>query len=498
MKVDLVFRTVGERTSDLALELAVKNIQPDNVHLIENLEPFSKAVQQMLKIESDSDFIVHFDADCLLFQDIRPWFELNDAPYVDCFVKDRFRGDIHCGVHITRKDLYCEMQAVALEEPTLAYVLRPESAIRKIAMSRLGLKKATKRFDILHDHFQSYEDIFAKYALRELRSRVPKQKERLEKAIKNWGHEPEYQVARAAITKAKRDLPDNSDVTAVSQYIESLRERARIELGQMDIGQQSALQMSDVAMRAIDTFSRAKDHGFNKVFGVGLSRTGTRSLTAFLNKSGLEVSHYPTDSITYRELMNADFNLTLLDYYDGLTDITAAAFFADLDRAFPNSKFILTIRDEEAWLRSAEAHWRGRDPFVGGDIEPPRSEDYLEMRRFLRTATYGSVQFDRDRFYDVYRRHTRAVLEHFEGRPNDLLVLDVTKRGNRRKAISDFLGIKHPEVEFPHKGGRLSQERRAQGEHNVNSVASIHVDTFSYSLNFDRAEALHLGVNSLR
>ena len=43
-KIELVFRTVGERTSSLALDLALKNIEPDEVHVIENVRPFSQAV----------------------------------------------------------------------------------------------------------------------------------------------------------------------------------------------------------------------------------------------------------------------------------------------------------------------------------------------------------------------------------------------------------------------------------------------------------------------
>lgn len=49
-KIYLFFRTVRERTSKIALELAIKNIQPNQVHIIENVKPFSLAVQQMLKI----------------------------------------------------------------------------------------------------------------------------------------------------------------------------------------------------------------------------------------------------------------------------------------------------------------------------------------------------------------------------------------------------------------------------------------------------------------
>jgi len=104
-KIDLVFRTVGERTSKVALDLAIKNIQPNQVHVIENVKPFSLAVQQMLRIDYDCDFVVFMDADCLIIEDMNPFLQENTVPYIDCYVLDKFRGYIHCGVHIVRRDV---------------------------------------------------------------------------------------------------------------------------------------------------------------------------------------------------------------------------------------------------------------------------------------------------------------------------------------------------------------------------------------------------------
>lgn len=60
-KIDLVFRTIGERTSEIALNLAIQQIQPNQVHLIDNIRPFSAAVQKMLEIDYDGDFVGHLD-----------------------------------------------------------------------------------------------------------------------------------------------------------------------------------------------------------------------------------------------------------------------------------------------------------------------------------------------------------------------------------------------------------------------------------------------------
>ncbi|MEM6961439.1 MAG: hypothetical protein AAF550_06840, partial [Myxococcota bacterium] len=167
-RIDLVFRTVGERTSELALELAKTNIRPDRVFIFENIRPFSETVQKQLKLNHNCDIVVYMDADCLILENMRPFLESNESPYVDCFVQDRFRGAIHCGVHLTRIDLVDAMRRVSPPINDLAYVLRPESRLRNLAMQANGWKKSFKNFFILHDHFQRACDIFAKYALREL------------------------------------------------------------------------------------------------------------------------------------------------------------------------------------------------------------------------------------------------------------------------------------------------------------------------------------------
>ena len=136
-KIDLVFRTVGERTSKVALDLAIKNIQPNQVHVIENVKPFSLAVQQMLRIDYDCDFVVFMDADCLIMEDMSPFLEENTLPYIDCYVLDKFRSYIHCGVHIGRIDVVRAMQAVKIPKNDPKYVLRPESRIRELAMRKL-------------------------------------------------------------------------------------------------------------------------------------------------------------------------------------------------------------------------------------------------------------------------------------------------------------------------------------------------------------------------
>ena len=84
-EIELVFRTIGERTSDIALELAKNHIKPRNIHIISNVKPFSKAMDEIMKIEyhSNTEFVVFMDADCLIFENLRPFLEETERTYLN-------------------------------------------------------------------------------------------------------------------------------------------------------------------------------------------------------------------------------------------------------------------------------------------------------------------------------------------------------------------------------------------------------------------------------
>ncbi|MEM9071145.1 MAG: sulfotransferase family protein [Myxococcota bacterium] len=444
-RVDLVFRTVGERTSELALELAQRHIQPDRTFVVDHVMPFSAAVDHQLRLTHDCDSVVYVDADCLILEDMRPFLDWNERPYVDSYVLDRFRGRIHCGVHITRIDLVRAMQQVAPPKGELAYALRPESAIRNVALRKLGVNKGFKGFRILHDHFQSYTSIFEKYALRELRSRTAIQRPRLASAMERWGEELDFVVARRAIAHARANVPESASPAAVTDYIEALPAIAESQVGRMDLPSQAPLRIEDIG-------EIGPGPAKPRVFGLGLSRTGTRSLTTALHAVGWDTIHYPTDAGTLADLARGDGRFHLLQHYDGLTDITVSPYYAQLDALHPDAKFVLTVRDEESWLRSAANHWHDRPAFD----DPRKDETHMRIRRLLRAAVYGCYGFDRERFAYVHRRHVEAVKRHFAGRPDKLLVYPLTA-GAGWEPLCEFLGVPVPSEPFPHRGRKLSQ-----------------------------------------
>ncbi len=113
----------------------------------------------------------------------------------------------------------------------------------------------------------------------------------------------------------------------------------------------------------------------------------------------------------------------------GIAGPWAAAMFRELDLAFANSKFILTVRTPHEWV---ECMLRPR----------------LVREQMAPEALYGSARMDRTAMLAAYELHKAAVLAHFVGREEDLLVMDLYD-GEQWDELCPFIGARLPRRSFP-------------------------------------------------
>lgn len=163
-----------------------------------------------------------------------------------------------------------------------------------------------------------------------------------------------------------------------------------------------------------------------KVLGVGLSRTGTTSLNHALEILGYCTVHWPHD-------------LSVIDRVDAATDQTVGVAFRELDVKYPGSKFILTVRDIEPWLRSMERM------MVKIETAPPQNKTFMY---WMRRKIYDVKDFELEKMTEGYRRHEKSVLDYFRDRTADLLVMDICAGDGWRK-LCPFLEKEVPEESFP-------------------------------------------------
>jgi hypothetical protein len=160
-----------------------------------------------------------------------------------------------------------------------------------------------------------------------------------------------------------------------------------------------------------------------RIFGIGWHKTATTSLNAALTILGYDSAHWISAhwaKAIWTEMTEVGKSLTLERHF-ALCDLPIPLLYKELDRAYPNSKFILTVRDEWQWLESVRLHWdREANPYRAQWNRDPFSHQVHKL-------CYGQKWFDPHIFLERYRRHNREVLEYFKDRPQDLLVMDMNK-----------------------------------------------------------------------
>src|SRR5579859_3971104 len=181
-----------------------------------------------------------------------------------------------------------------------------------------------------------------------------------------------------------------------------------------------------------------------RVWGIGLTRTGTSSLHQALSLLGYQSVHWPTT----RQLLYSDLQAA--------TDESVSAVYKFLDFRFPGSRFILTERDEEEWIRSTEAHRRRalielRRLAPGekissivrrfsGEVDDPHGERDRAVETMLtQMSLYETVEFDEPKFRAGFRRYHADVERYFSDRPGDLLRIRICD-GEGWEKLAPFLG----------------------------------------------------------
>lgn len=181
-----------------------------------------------------------------------------------------------------------------------------------------------------------------------------------------------------------------------------------------------------------------------KVFGIGFHKTGTKSLASALQQLGYRVTgsnavHDPL--IATRALALA---CDLAERHDAFQDNPWPMLYREMDSRYPGSRFILTTRPTEKWLRSVVHYF--------GDRSTP-------MREWIYGPGHGSPLGNEALYVERYERHNADVRAYFRDRPADLLEIAITE-GEGWEKLCPFLGHPVPAAPFPHANKGESRSRQ--------------------------------------
>ncbi|MGB8687980.1 MAG: sulfotransferase [Microcoleus sp.] len=196
------------------------------------------------------------------------------------------------------------------------------------------------------------------------------------------------------------------------------------------------------------------------MFCVGMNKTGTLSLKTALIELGFQFAPQFPAEMMLKDWAERRFDKLINFCYDYqcFKDIPFSLpyTFQTLDTYFPNSKFILTIRDNsQVWFESIKRFHgklfsQGKSP----SWEDMDSASYVyqgwmaEASKYIFQADEHGL-YDRSRYIEVYEFHNQMVREYFRYRSNALLVINIASEESYDQ-LCKFLNLSPLREEFPH------------------------------------------------
>ncbi len=173
-----------------------------------------------------------------------------------------------------------------------------------------------------------------------------------------------------------------------------------------------------------------------KVFGIGLNKTGTKTLGACFSMLGFKNKSYDFDLLNAWSHGDIEPIIKTAGHYDSFEDWPWPLVYKELAIRFPDAKFILTLRkDTDTWFNSLCKH-----SLLTGPTQ-------------ARKIAYGFEMPNEHKQEHVliYNKHYEDVIEYFKHNPNRLLVA-CWENGDGWDEVCTFLKL--PVVRdqpFPHK-----------------------------------------------
>lgn len=195
----------------------------------------------------------------------------------------------------------------------------------------------------------------------------------------------------------------------------------------------------------------------NKLFIIGLPRTGTTSISVALLK------HFKVAHTAYTK--------RAFELADVISDCPCFSDYQQLDVLFPESKFVYLRRDCEQWIPSIQMLLNKMLPSLHSDtyVNP------ILKRSFAQTFDLNKVDdpLDETHLTSCYQRHEQGAIDYFHGRDN-LLTIDINQSDSLFQLLN-FLSLPHSaDEQLPHLniGKQVDNWKYIKHKHKINPNAA--------------------------
>jgi hypothetical protein len=203
---------------------------------------------------------------------------------------------------------------------------------------------------------------------------------------------------------------------------------------------------------------------FEKVFGIGLNKTGTKTLGECLRRLGFDHMSCRRDLLAAYRNHELERVFAVTDQHSSFEDWPYPLMYRELlERYGRSAAFVLTVRnDAETWLESLKQHSLRTDPDI-----------HCRLLAYGYNYPHGYEQ----QHLQFYRAHNAAVLNHFSVQGASAQLLEICwESGDGWAKLCNFLGIEAPDAEIPHvnkTGSTLDPERAAENLRRISQQQEV-------------------------
>ena len=195
----------------------------------------------------------------------------------------------------------------------------------------------------------------------------------------------------------------------------------------------------------------------SKIFIIGLPRTATTSVCVATLALGFKTAH---NAYTQQCFSEAEV----------LADTPIFCDYQQLDKHFPNSKFIYLTRDADKWLPSIKQLLQRMIVNLqrsDGGFNPHLKRCYHEVFSPLTAENINQDEF----LLQCYQRHQQGINHYFKNRAKDLLTIDVSDEKSYQQLLA-FLGIELP-IDNKNNFKQINIGGKVRAWQDINNVLKI-------------------------
>jgi len=184
----------------------------------------------------------------------------------------------------------------------------------------------------------------------------------------------------------------------------------------------------------------------NKIFEVGVMKTGTTSLGRAFEILGFRKKGWSAETARKFKETNNNYDVLfeVIDKYDAFEDGPwHDCDFKKLDKQYPASKFILLERADNSWVTSLEYHTNLK--YENAKKIYAKQDLNKDSSIFWKTGWKTPAKF-RQKMVDFKNKKYETIKNYFSNRPDDLLVMEISEGWS---PLCQFLGVDIPDEKFP-------------------------------------------------